>query len=101
MNGLVTTLSMISIWIWDIIRESMTRLTRDERSGYPLWTPDGKRIVFVSSRGWSLNVYWKAADGTGEVEQLGSMTARGIAPSSWSGDGNSLVLTELSGATGL
>ena len=39
---------------------------------WPVWTPDGKRIVFGSDRarpGIS-NLYWVNADGTGEVTRL-------------------------------
>ena len=66
-----------NIWIWDIVRETMTRLTLDEGTdnAVPLWTPDGKRIVYASSRENVFrggDVYWKAADGTGEVEKLAS-----------------------------
>jgi Tol biopolymer transport system component len=40
-----------SIWIWDLHRENLTRLTRDAISdAMPLWTPDGQRILFLSSR---------------------------------------------------
>jgi dipeptidyl aminopeptidase/acylaminoacyl peptidase len=57
------------IWIWDVARGTMTRLTFDERGdGIPLWTPDGKRIVYTSLGGTQLSgIYWKKADGTGEV----------------------------------
>ena len=39
------------IWLWDITRQSMTRLTFDQ--GFdrgPEWTPDGKRLVFSAER---------------------------------------------------
>jgi serine/threonine-protein kinase len=89
------------IWIWDLIRKTRSRLTRDEAyDGVPLWTSDGKRIFFVSNRGGSPNIYWKSADGTGEVEQLGSLTTSAIFPSSWSNDGNSLIFNEQQGETG-
>ena len=35
------------IWIWDFIRENMTRLTLNESSDFPLWTLDGKRVAFA------------------------------------------------------
>ena len=31
---------------------------------YPIWTPDGKRIVFSSQRDATYGLYWQAADGT-------------------------------------
>jgi eukaryotic-like serine/threonine-protein kinase len=40
-----------SIWIYDLVRESLTRVTLE---GFfdisPLWTPDGRWIVFASNR---------------------------------------------------
>ena len=69
------------IWIWDLVRKTMTRLTFDENLvTCPLWTPDGKRIAFfpVASQVEQLGVYWKAADGTGEDEKLGSVSDRDV-----------------------
>jgi serine/threonine-protein kinase len=86
-----------NIWIWDLSRETMTRLTFDEKtSGCPIWTLDGKRITYLSYRESAVGgVFWKAADGTGEVEKLASEPDRRTAPSSWSKDGKTLVLVEL------
>ena len=88
--------SKSDIWIWDLLRETGTRLTFDEGSEYPLWTLDGKRIAFSSSRrGMVLgDVYWKAADGTGEEERLGTVPSRSLYPWSWSRDGKTLVLMD-------
>jgi serine/threonine protein kinase len=80
------------IWIWDILRETMTRLTFNEMSEYPLWSLDGQRVA-----SWSFDnetVYWKAADGTGVDEKLGSVPNRALIPCSWSSDGKTLVTKE-------
>ncbi len=40
------------IWVWDLGRETLTRLTFDPAPEvFPLWTPDGKRIVSQSQTG--------------------------------------------------
>ena len=39
------------IWLWDLARETLDRLTLDPRSDRaPVWTPDGRRVVFSSLR---------------------------------------------------
>jgi len=59
-----------NIHIYDLTRKSMTRLTSGSTNGrYPLFTPDGQRIVFYSgSDGGGL--YSTAADGTGSMTRL-------------------------------
>ena len=93
----ITTGGKSDIWIWDVVRKTMTRLTFSEGgSGLPLWTPDGKRIVYGSgSDGMISGIFWKAADGTGEAAKLGSTPDRALLPSSWSKDGKILALMEI------
>ncbi len=89
-----------SIWIWDIARGTLTRMTFDEDAENcdPIWTLDGKRILYTSSRESVFlgngDIYWKPADGTGEAEKLASSAGRGLFPRSWSNDGKNLVVSE-------
>jgi eukaryotic-like serine/threonine-protein kinase len=88
-----------NIYIWDTVRETLTRLTLDEGANnlIPLWTPDGKRLVYASKaeNGLTIDICWKAADGTGEVEKLASASPEGgFFPCSWSGAGKALMLSE-------
>ena len=72
------------VWIWDLARETATQLTFDEEDDFfPLWTPDSARVVFASDREGG-GVFWKAADGTGQVERLKDGLAR---PYAWAADG--------------
>jgi serine/threonine protein kinase/Tol biopolymer transport system component len=97
----IYTAEQADIWIWDLLRKTFSLLTRDDAfDGIPVWTLDGKRIAFISHRGGGHNIYLKAADGTGKAEQLSLLTSDYIFPSSWSVDGNSLVLNEQYGETG-
>ena len=61
------------VWIYDLEREIATRFTFDPAVNHmPVWTPDGLHVVFDSNRdgGEQHNLFWKAADGTGQVERL-------------------------------
>jgi serine/threonine-protein kinase len=87
-----------NIWIWGLDRKNLTRLTFDEKGEYQsIWTPDGKRVVFSSGASGTNDVCWKAADGTGKVEKLGSVPGRTLCPWSFSSDGKNLVMAEFMG----
>ena len=62
------------IAVLDLARGSLTRLTYDDgQDRSPVWTPDGRRIVFRSDRGpagSSAALYWVRSDGTGEPQRL-------------------------------
>jgi len=75
-----------NIWIYDIARETLTPLTFEGFNHIPVWTLDGKRLTFNSSRGGPMNIFWMLADGSGEAEQLSTGLENQI-PSSWSPDG--------------
>ena len=59
------------IWVWDLRRQTLTRITFDPTSDtYPLWTADSRRIVYTSQRAGAYNLWWQAADGSGAPERL-------------------------------
>jgi hypothetical protein len=92
----------VDIWIWELARETLTRLTFspgiDQR---PVWTPDGHRIVFASQRAGALNLFAQAADGTGTVEQLTTSAVQSFthAPSWVAPDGTGIVGIQMSPKT--
>jgi serine/threonine protein kinase/Tol biopolymer transport system component len=88
----------VDIWIWDIVRKNLTKLTFDKKLALPpIWTLDGKRIVYWSDHEVPDTgaMYWKPADGTGQAEKLGSAPDRRLLPYAWSSDGKTLVLNEV------
>ena len=87
----------MDVWILDLVHNTPTRLTLDPFLDLtPLWTPDGKSVVFSSGREGPQDLYMKAADGTGQVEVLMASPNR-LAPISWTPDGTTLVFNELMG----
>ena len=59
------------IWVWDFRRETFARLTSHAAiDGDPVWTPDGERIAFSSTRDGGYDIYWRSADGAGAAEKL-------------------------------
>jgi serine/threonine-protein kinase len=91
------------IWIWDVARETLTRLTFDPGADRaPVWSPDGRRIAFSSQRDGSPgNVFWQAADGTGAAERLAEDKLT-MFPASFSPDGSQiLIIVATGGATGI
>ncbi len=83
------------IWVYEIARNTLTRITFEGSNKAPVWTPDGKRIAYHSERAGASNfgIYWKAADGSGPEERLTTST-QGQYPESFSPDGKFLVFSE-------
>jgi serine/threonine-protein kinase len=89
------------VWTWDIAAEKLTRLTFSPGlAAIPLWTPDGRNIIFGSSRDAShSNLYRRSADGTGVEERLTSSVHQ-QRPNATSPDGRWLVFEELTPSAG-
>ncbi len=88
--------STFDVWIWDIARQTSTRLTFEGDNATAVWSPDGERVSFASTRGGSrMSTYVKAADGSG-VEELvyvpppESAWAQ-VSPAGWSPDGQKIL----------
>ena len=91
---------MNGIWIWDLARQTLTRVTSDpEVDGSPVWAPDGSRIAFSAQHGQAANIYWQAADGSGPREQLTKTNSEGFLPTSFSPGGKQLVFNTWSSPT--
>lgn len=87
-----------NVWILDNTRGGLTRLTYEWSNTRPVWTPDGRKVIFASDRHSAGNLYWKAVDGSGDVERLTESVYKQW-PTSCSADGI-LAFTEQHSATG-
>ena len=81
------------VWLLDLSRGAKSRLTFDPQSdGEPLWSPDGKRIVFTSNRAGDghIHLYGTSATATGDDQLLLGSDSDDIA-TSWSRDGKNIL----------
>jgi len=85
------------IWTWDLARETLTRLTFDPGlDRFPVWSPDGGRIVYSSQRSEDSEQFgtaldWQAADGTGAPERLAE-SAGEVFPTSFLPDATGILV---------
>jgi serine/threonine-protein kinase len=78
--------------LYDLSRDTLSRFTFDGGVNTdPVWTPDGKRIAFLSSRQGGAHIFWQRADGSGGLEQLTNTANAQQVPFSWSPDGQLLA----------
>ncbi len=82
------------IWVYDIARSITTRLTFDPGTETdPVWSPDGKQVVFASDRLKNTLLYVKNSDGTGN-DQVLFESNRDMFPTSWSRDGKYIAYVD-------
>jgi serine/threonine-protein kinase len=59
------------VWIYDLNRDTASRVTGEGKAAFVNWTPDSTRVVFGWRRsGSSANLYWQLADGSQAMERL-------------------------------
>jgi serine/threonine-protein kinase len=78
------------IWICELERGTLLRLTFAGRNGSPAWTPDGRRVAFSSRQAEKSGIYQVAADGSGKPELLTATDVMGSA-TTWTPDGKTLL----------
>jgi Tol biopolymer transport system component len=93
------------VWVYDTMRDTLTRLTFQGQTrssgllGNPIWTPDGKRVVYRTLNGQGSKLVSITADGSGGAEEL--VSGRRLDANSFSGDGQFMAYTDTGANTGL
>jgi dipeptidyl aminopeptidase/acylaminoacyl peptidase len=80
-----------NLWMASTQRDDVRQLTRTGKDRSPRFSPDGKRLAFLSRRDGKSQAYAVALDG-GEAMQLSTL-ASDVDTLRWSPDGATLVLT--------
>jgi serine/threonine-protein kinase len=84
------------LWLFDVERKTHRALSQDGLAGFPLWSPDGTRLVVRWSVAGPISLWSVPIEGGGAWERL---TAADDVPSSFSPDGRTLAFSRM-GARG-
>jgi eukaryotic-like serine/threonine-protein kinase len=84
----------IGIWVQDVKSDTALRLTlHPSLNQAPVWSPDGKKIVFTSNRKVINKMFKKHSDGSGAEDEITDIKAgRMVNAWDWSRDGKYLLV---------
>ena len=88
------------LWVASLDSGTATRLTHDGANVAPLWSPDGRVIVFAKRSGGAYEVWKRSSDASSPESRVFSAEGH-VLPSSVSADGQRLVVTRSHPETGL
>ncbi len=94
----------IDILTYDLTRGVEHRLTGDAGDDYwPIFTPDGRHVIFNSNRGGAafVTLHDIAVDGAGAPRRLPTDSTMHQQPFTWTADGTALLYTRGPSATGM
>jgi eukaryotic-like serine/threonine-protein kinase len=60
----------MQVWVYDLGRDTLAPITFGSVNRHAVWSPDSKRVVFMSFRGGATRIFWQLADGSGGLEEL-------------------------------
>jgi serine/threonine-protein kinase len=81
------------VWTYELSgATAMHRVTFNGNNRFPIWTEDGKRVVFQSDRDGDRGIFWQPADGSGAPQRL-TMADKDTEhiPESWSPKGGGFL----------
>jgi len=81
------------LWIYDLLRNVPTRFTTESPTDKdPVWSPDGRGVLYTTERGGSPNIFLKRFDNGGEIEPM-VINPVPVFADDWSRDGNWIAYT--------
>jgi serine/threonine-protein kinase len=86
------------VWIWSFARQTLTPLTFGHSDNNPVWSADGRHVIFRSARAGAANLFRQAADGTGIAERL-TTSSSSQTPKAATPDGKRILFTAVGDAT--
>jgi serine/threonine protein kinase/Tol biopolymer transport system component len=89
-----------ALWILDLVKGTTSRFVADGDNFSPVWSPDGKQLVYTSVRN-GLMFFLRPVAGNGQEEQVFVVQRGGYYPSSWSPDGKYLIFRASVPETGM
>jgi serine/threonine-protein kinase len=81
------------VYVYDLGRSTNSRLTGEGSASYPIWTPDGQRLLFGWLKSLVQDLYWQPYDGSSPKERLAA-SGYDLDAGSWSSDGRTVALVE-------
>ena len=89
------------IWILEMERGTLRRFTFGGGDySNPVWSPDGRELVYESNKSGRWDIYRKSLAGSGEEELLHKSDEQFKHPTFWSRDGRTLLFEVLDETTG-
>jgi Tol biopolymer transport system component len=72
----------VDLWSVDLERGAVSRITFAASDKAPAWSPDGKKVYYMSMRGESAGIWVTPSDGTGQPARLLATTGHhiGVSP---------------------
>lgn len=89
------TKATFDVWLWELERQILTRVTRDGNNQSPKWSPDSRRLIFSSDRRGNegTDLYWTRVDGS-RPEQMLLEAETIVWADSWSPDGKVVLYSK-------
>jgi serine/threonine-protein kinase len=82
----------LNLWIYDLERGTLTSLPSDSEDVWPVWSRDGREIVFASVLQGTDTLHRRLADRTSVATRLAE--GHRVIPVSWSADGTTLAFVQ-------